>query len=337
VQAKQFVWSDPEVIELSKHFVMVADEGIALPKKRQHHPLLNGLINQEPEGIFSSANGTVLVDSRRYRTMAERMAVALEVYQGLSRDQRLMPDDYEWPDLDEMRGANAATAPPDFAGCQDDYPSDGLVLHAYYRDLPRADYKHLDRIQGWNRWVRDCWNQDFVWLQREEVLGFLPDCLRTMKLPSPGYRFDVSSSVTTKLARFHMKDLVSGRELTWPKESVKDAYLTAEVTGVMSDRVALRYEGVADLIQDGKWGAATNALTVRRGFKAQLLGYGTYSTQSERFLEFDLIAMGTRWGAGPFNMRKQTDDHDPNPMGIVFTLAGDSPAERIRPGCDYRE
>lgn len=285
-----------------------------------------------------SANGTILLDSRLIRTMPERMNKALDVYQKLTAQERLLPDNYDWPDPAEMRGATAPSVSPGFIGCQDDYPDDGLVLHAYYRDLPRSDFKYLDRIHVWDRWVKDCWNQDFAWFQRDEMLGFLPASLRSdVATPIKGERFEVSKSNAVKLARYHLKDMVSGREMTWPKEAVSKAQLTGEVMDIAPGRVSVRFEGIAEMDHEGTWGSATNVIAVRRTLKANLLGYGTYSIPKQKFVSFELIAMGTRAGAGPFNMRWKTDDRAPNPMGILFTLAGDSPAERIRPGCDYRD
>jgi hypothetical protein len=60
-----------------------------------------------------------------------------------------------------------------------------------------------------------------------------------------------------------------------------------------------------------------------------LLGTATFDLKKERFLSFELVAVGTRWGATQFNVR--SDDLGPAGMGFYFTLAGDSPAERVAP------
>jgi hypothetical protein len=41
------------------------------------------------------------------------------------------------------------------------------------------------------------------------------------------------------------------------------------------------------------------------------------------------VAVGPRWGKGNCNLRH--DDPGPAPMGVVFTLAGTTPAARIPP------
>jgi hypothetical protein len=64
------------------------------------------------------------------------------------------------------------------------------------------------------------------------------------------------------------------------------------------------------------------------GFEPKLLGRAKYNLKDQKFVSFELIAVGLRWGLGNCNQR-----HDATPalMGIVFTLAGDSPAERLPP------
>ena len=46
-------------------------------------------------------------------------------------------------------------------------------------------------------------------------------------------------------------------------------------------------------------------------------------------VRFELVAVGTRWGAGSCNLRH--DDTGPAPLGVLLQLAGDSPAERLPP------
>ena len=44
---------------------------------------------------------------------------------------------------------------------------------------------------------------------------------------------------------------------------------------------------------------------------------------------FQIVALGTRWGATQYNVR--SNDRDTAPIGYAFTLAGDTPAERLAP------
>ena len=55
--------------------------------------------------------------------------------------------------------------------------------------------------------------------------------------------------------------------------------------------------------------------------------------KQEQFVSFELVAVGTRWGATQNNSRR--NDVDPAPIGFLFTLAGDGPCERIAPAFNY--
>ena len=123
-----------------------------------------------------------------------------------------------------------------------------------------------------------------------------------------------------RLARFHLLDNVRALNYAFfPEAAVEKASLTATVVGVEGDRVSLRFEG------------ATRAATPepqKRGYEPKLLGRATYDLKGGRFTSFELVAVGDRWGLGNCNQRH---DAKPGPMGVVLTLAGDSPAERLPP------
>jgi hypothetical protein len=61
----------------------------------------------------------------------------------------------------------------------------------------------------------------------------------------------------------------------------------------------------------------------------RLLGNATFDLAKGRFLTFELVAVGARWGGTQLNGRR--GDTDAAPIGILFTLAADSPCERVAP------
>jgi hypothetical protein len=65
----------------------------------------------------------------------------------------------------------------------------------------------------------------------------------------------------------------------------------------------------------------------------RLLGKATFDMTKERFLTFELVALGTRWGSTQNNSRR--GDLDEAPIGLLFTLAGDSPCERVAPAFNH--
>ena len=66
-----------------------------------------------------------------------------------------------------------------------------------------------------------------------------------------------------------------------------------------------------------------------RGYDCRLRGELTYDRQRGAFQRFDLVAIGDRWGGTEHNNRQE--DLPASPMGIVFQLAGDAPADRTPP------
>jgi hypothetical protein len=67
-----------------------------------------------------------------------------------------------------------------------------------------------------------------------------------------------------------------------------------------------------------------------RGIDCKLLGYASFDPSRNRFLKFEAVALGYRWGGTRFNFRH--DNLGPSPIGWAFVLADDSPENRIAPG-----
>jgi hypothetical protein len=200
------------------------------------------------------------------------------------------------------------------------YPRNGLALRVYARDLPRA--------ASASDWRGRAWNQDYAWFTREEMRRFLPMDLR------PGARALVAEPLARRLARAHLVDMVRGETSPFADAHIRQAWLTTTVTGVNRHIVTLRLEGVSHTDTGEPPPArgrhpSRSMMVTRRGFSGQLLGTAQYDTAKGRFISFELVALGYRWGATPYNGR--ADDLAPSPIGFAFTLAGNTAAERIPP------
>jgi hypothetical protein len=68
---------------------------------------------------------------------------------------------------------------------------------------------------------------------------------------------------------------------------------------------------------------------MRLTYDAVLRGKATYDRAANRVTAFELLAVGPRSGATRYNVRH--DDLGPAPMGVLFTLADDSPSEHVAP------
>ena len=222
------------------------------------------------------------------KVLVEMMKQGLAKWATLPREQRLLPKS---PD---------PTAAENWRGKEKLYPDDGLVLRVVARDQTRE------------RWPDS--NLDYAWFRKDEARTLLPAELKK------GAKHNVPRELVQRLARFHLLDNVHALNYTFfPKEAIEKARLTSTVVQIEGDLVSLSFEG------------ETRASMVSPkiiGYEPKLLGRATFNLKEQKFVSFELLAVGMRWGLGNCNQR-----HNPAPalMGIVFTLAGDSPAERLPP------
>ena len=243
------------------------------------------------QGHYAVApNGELLasVSADDPKLLAEMMKHGLEKWATLPREKRLLP---RAPD---------PKAAESWRRVEELYPEDGLVLHVVSRDEKRV------------RWPD--WNQDYAWFRKDEARAFLP------AQPTKDAQHDVPRDLVERLAQFHLIDNVYALNYTFfPKDAIEKARLTATVDQVEGDLVSLRFEGES---------RASIVSPKKIGFEPTLLGRAKYNLSDQKFISFELLAVGMRWGLGNCNQRH---DPSPAPMGIVFKLAGDTPAERLPP------
>lgn len=296
------VWSDPQVQKLAANFVPAADACDRMQKKSSTDE--DALLFQKfggkrtlsadrggTQGQYAVApNGELLgaCNTGDPKAVAAMMKQALEKWEKLPREKRLLA---EAPD---------PKAAERWRRWEKLYPEDGLVLSVVSRDQKRV------------RWPD--WNQDYAWFRKDEARAFVPAEAKK------DARHDVPRELVERLARFHLIDNVYALNYTFfPKEAIEKASLMATVVQVEDDLVSLRFEGEtrASILDPQKL-----------GYEPKLLGRAKYNLKDQKFVSFELVAVGMRWGLGNCNQR-----HDPAPalMGIVFTLADNSPAERLPP------
>lgn len=135
-----------------------------------------------------------------------------------------------------------------------------------------------------------------------------------------------------RLVRYHLADYVRGETSSWPFEAIRDAAMALTVTEETPEWVDLRLSGSAQLFSEGSW--YEGACQVR-GLDASLLGYLRFDRRTERFVRFDVVAVGSRWGGTDYNVRQ--DDLEPAPIGIAMTIAGQEVRDRTAPhACQRR-
>jgi len=307
------------VQELAKRFVPAADEvGYLQSQKGPECDLFRTLAEQghyagrtQPtntrQGIYAAAPSGVLlasINTRNPREMAAMLRRALEKWEGLGREERGLASD-------------PAERPEARRRLEEFYPEGGLVLRLASRDLPR-DGGALPKD-----WRAEAFNLDFAWFRKEEARALLPETLEA------GARREVPAPLLRRLVRLHLVDNVRGQTVPYEEKHIQEAALTVEVLAIDGAMVTARFAGRSRTLAEGAWAVEGSGRPVptARGYDAKLSGHARFDTGTGRFVEFELVAEGTRHGATQYNCR--TDDPGPAPMGVVFTLAG--PKERVAP------
>ena len=322
---RRSIFSDPEVVELAKRFIPAADEVGFLQRKTSKGPeseWFRGVAEQghyggrtvptdTRQGIYAAAPSGVLLASINHndpRRVAAMLTKALAAWDSMPQAKRLPASALE-------------KAPPGRPRWEALYPADGLVLRVHTRDVGRKS----DAVDDWRA---KAWNLDFAWFRREEALALLPVDAK------PGARIEVPSAITRRLVRLNLVDDVRGQTPAFADRAIEKAMLSSEVVRVDGNRVDLRLVGEARVVAKGTWPVGgfrdmDSPKPQERGFDGQLLGRATFDRKTGRFVAFELVALGSRWGATQYNGR--TDDLGPAPMGVAFSLAGDAPADRVAP------
>lgn len=226
---------------------------------------------------------------------------ALETYAKMSPEERLLPK----KELEKKRDTSR----------YDDglYPADGLVLLQYVRDLPEPG-EDASTVSG-------NWNLDYLWFKKSELPMLVP---RGTKV---GSKVEWPRTIETRIARLHLIDTVNGLRFgqrpMFAVEDVKTARIVAEIVGVEGTRVKLRLTGES----------RTSSNKPRaRGVALTALGHAVFDRATGRFVEFELAALGRRWGGtGEGKSNDRANETGPRPIGFTWKLAGDTPAEHVPP------
>jgi hypothetical protein len=265
------------------------------------------------QGIYSSApSGKLLasINTRDAGQVAAMLKRALSVWDA-------MPDEERW--LDEDQADRVINTP----GWERLYPDDGLVTRVVARDLPR------EKEMG--DWRDLAWNQDFAWFRAEEVARMIPG------EPVEGATSVWPARVSTRLASLHFTDFVRGQVGPFDDDQVERAEIESEVVAVDGERISLRLTGRTRAVAKGVWPVEgfrdmNDPKQRERGVELELRGQAVYDAASGRFVEFELVAIGTRWGGAQYNGR--AGDLEPGPIGFLVTIAEDG--AKIPPASIWR-
>jgi hypothetical protein len=286
------------VIELTKRFVPATDEVWRLQQgtdpesvffqQMAEHGHYGGSPGTTRQGIYvCSPSGKFLAsinsnDPNRVLAMMER---GLKAWDELpAEEKRLSP--------------NSAIKPRH--RWEDSFPKDGLVLSMITRDLP----PDCDPSKP----CATKWNQDQVWFSKGEARQWLPQD------PKPGDQHPLPQELVLRLARLHLVDTVNGQTSAFTPGQVAGSQIATEVQDRQGGRVKVKITGTTKGDAQARGRRASD-----NGVETRILGHATFDLDKGAFVEFQMVALGTRWGRTELNGRRR--DPESGPVGFVFELA----------------
>lgn len=303
---RRSVWSDERVIAATADFVPAADEVWRLqrdddPECRWFRQAVRG--NADPvrgsmQGTYVlSASGQLLgrLNSTDPKRVLAMLRSALERWQELPEEQR--------------KAAPATGAAPQHRW-EDSYPSGGLVLERFARDITGSPTDEPRRPV----------NRDAVWFSKDELLGLLPEA------QGVGATRDVDANLAKRLARFSLVDNVRGQTLPFARAAIQKAELRCQVVAVDGDTVTLRLRGATAAATDGTSPGEDYWQPKRvwpRSLQTEIVGEARWNQKRGRFDAFELVAIGSRIGRTTFNGRAREEAGSTHRIGFLLRMAPD--------------
>ncbi len=202
---------------------------------------------------------------------------------------------------------------------EDSYPESGLVLVRTARDLAAGFDPGAEPLRPFNR--------DQAWFSHDEARRWLPRELRV------GAVHAVPRALVERLARFHLVDNVRGQTIPFAEVEVEGSALSTEITAIDGDSVSLRIAGMTAAVALGPWLLGDSYWKPNREWPhsvhTEVRGFARWDRKQERFVEFELLAVGVRSGRTINNGRGRERTRERRPIGIFMTLSAGAP--RVAP------
>jgi hypothetical protein len=320
VAGRAQAFSDPRVIDLlTDEFVAVAENSSSLEREQTDKGEFFRHIAEQ--GHYGGRTFPTTTRQGSYTFTAQGQFLAsVNTREAVGMEGMLRTGLDRWRAGYSLGGPAPTQLAPE-ATEDDGYPIGGLVLEVAARDLPReTDTRPED-------WRKIAWNLDYAWITRDEARDLVPESRAV------GAHRDFPDPIVRRLARFHLRDFVRGEPVAWLPEALRSGQITAEIVAVDGDQVRLTLSGAVHLENDTVWTRPEDGVERRypTGYRCTLQGEAIWDESRGAFIQFDLVAVGDRWGANQYNNRE--DDLGPAPQGIAFTLAGDAPSDHTPPHC----
>jgi len=115
---------------------------------------------------------------------------------------------------------------------------------------------------------------------------------------------------------------------------IKSSKIQIEILEYEKDKMRFKITGSSSAIAKGEWLLGENDWTpthlLNHSMTTNLLGEATYNLSLEKFIEFEIVAIGHRNGKTQNNGRRHGPDS--NYIGFLFKLSQDRANDKIAPG-----
>ena len=342
---RRYEWVRPEMQELMKSYIPVAVEHRtwqeSIPHPDRYFP---GFLSRAGMELYEPAEGhgsTDLVGLFALTPDGTQLHPPLTTNESptavLSPHQFLEASLANWDAL-PIGERGFETANPDFERVEWRWASGtnmptsarhSTILQSWTRDLPR-DERTSEPIQR-KEWMVGAWNSDFLWFEDPALL--IPNEL------VEGNSYRLPQWWTRRLVQYHLVDNVAGLTEPFPDEAIERDDVFFQVEQVSPAQVIFRLVGKTRAVERGRWRLSppSEEVETERGFETELLGRVVWDRRNANFLEFNFVAIGTRWGGTAENRRWEPEfppahvDLAPAPIGVSFRLFREGPEEATPP------
>lgn len=307
MQARRSVWSNQRILAMTSNFACAADEVWRLqrdddPECRWFRTAVRG----DTEPVRGSMQGTYVITPQGHLLGRINSANPDHVLKVLTKAIAT------WESMsDTERSQVAVDAPQPVHRWEDSYPTSGLVLERFARDIgdnPRDPQ-------------RAPVNRDTVWFSGQELQGWLPDA-------KTGAEADVSPRLLERLARFVFVDNVRGQTLPYARAELQGGGLRSKVLAIRGSFVDIEITGHSKATAKGPWIDDDNYWKPKGEFprflNCEIFGKATFDRDTERFTSFELVATGERQGRTTFNGRTKDEPNSIHQIGFLLRLADES-------------
>ncbi|MCW8132382.1 MAG: hypothetical protein KIS92_18690 [Planctomycetota bacterium] len=317
VNARQLVWSDEEVQKLSENFLCATAEVWTLATGKSG-------ASDFFHKAGGPANGGAAHGLYLFTPDGEGMG-----FHFLSRPKdpvvKLLKEGLKkWEGIAAAKGYKPKPVPP--LPSAETWPEraakSGCFLYVVARDLSRGDGSPFpDPNNPWALQAKWRWNHSFLDLSASEAQAFLPKDGKSA----------VPDALFKRIAKKFFCDNANGNNHGYRTDDfLKKGSLTVESLGAQGSLVTVRMHGEVKCEEgtDGYNASMGDQLAITGdhridvhglyGYEANLHGKAVYDTAKQKFVFFELVAVGNRKGLRP----KNENEYWPTRMGVCITLEG---------------